>query len=268
MLQCCPNGARPADVYPAVPHTPTQLARDARMVAALGVTSFHVHPRAPGGHESLDAGTIGAVTSAIRGAVPQMEIGVTTARWVEPDPLKRTELIAQWGRLPAHARPDVAAVNVHERGWQRVCAALDAVGIGVELGVWTTGDAVQLKQAGLPRGTVRVLAEVTVTDPDSAVPEAVRILKTLGSLPARILLHGEEGGAWPVLEFAKRQHLDTRIGFEDTLKGPDGTWLATSNEELVRYALGQTLSSRLAKRSRSVLRGGRGLRGHRAEHRR
>ena len=45
-----------------------------------------------------------------------MEIGVTTARWVEPDPFKRTELIAQWGRLPAHARPDVASVNVHERG--------------------------------------------------------------------------------------------------------------------------------------------------------
>jgi uncharacterized protein (DUF849 family) len=268
VLQCCPNGARPADVYPAVPHTPKHLAWDARAVAALGVTSFHVHPRDPGGHESLDPGTIGAVTSAIREAVPQMEIGVTTARWVEPDPLKRTELIAQWGRLPAHARPNVAAVNVHERGWQRVCAALDAVGIGVELGVWTTGDAVQLKQAGLPRGTVRVLAEVTVTDPDSAVPEAVRILKALGSLPAPILLHGEEAGAWPVLEFAKRHHLDTRIGFEDTLKGPDGTWLAASNEELVRHALGEALSPRAGRRQRSTLRG-RGLRGgRRAEHRR
>ena len=36
MLQCCPNGARPADVYPAVPMTPRHLARDARAVAALG----------------------------------------------------------------------------------------------------------------------------------------------------------------------------------------------------------------------------------------
>jgi hypothetical protein len=122
------------------------------------------------------------VTSAIRAAAPRTEIGVTTARCVEPDPVTRAEIIGQWGRLPAYARRDLASVNVHESGWQQVCAALDAVGIGVELGVWTSGDAVQLKKAGLPRGTVRVLAEVTVTDPDLAVTEAVRILQALGPI--------------------------------------------------------------------------------------
>ena len=179
-----------------------------------------------------------------------MEIGVTTARWVEPNPFKRTELVQQWANLPGYARPDVASVNVHERGWEIVCEALDSVGIGIELGVWTTGDAVQLKQAGVPAGTVRVLAEVTVTDPDTAVAEAVRILKALGPMQVPILLHGEEGGAWPVLDYARRNNLDTRMGFEDTLKGPDGTWLATGNEELVRYALGQAVSPRLAERRR------------------
>jgi uncharacterized protein (DUF849 family) len=239
MLQCCPNGARPPDGYPAVPMTPRALARDARVVSALGVRSLHVHPRDQDGRESLDAGTIGAVTSAIRDAAPRTEVGVTTARWVEPDPVARTEIIGRWGRLPAHARPDVASVNVHEHGWKRVCAALDAVGIGVELGVWTSGDAVQLRQAGLPKGTVRVVAEVTVTAPEIAVSEARRILKALGSVPAPILLHGEDGGAWPVLEYAQRIDLDTRIGFEDTLERPDRNRRATSNEELVRYALGR-----------------------------
>ena len=248
MLQCCPNGARPADVYPAVPMSPRHLARDARAVAALGVESLHVHPRDRNGQESLDPGVIGIVVGTIRRDAPALEIGITTARWVEPNPDKRTEIIAQWGRLPLHAKPDVASVNVHERGWQKVCAALDSVGIGVELGVWTTGDAVQLKQAGLPRGTVRVLAEVTVTDPDTAVAEAVRILKALGPMPVPILLHGEEAGAWPVLEYAHRNNLDTRIGFEDTLKGPDGTWLATGNEELVRYALGHQVPGRYERR--------------------
>ncbi|PVZ11056.1 uncharacterized protein (DUF849 family) [Actinomycetospora cinnamomea] len=237
MLQCCPNGARPADAYPAVPVTPHRLARDARAVSALGVFSVHVHPRDRDGRESLDLDTVGAVTSAIREMAPRTEIGVTTARWVEPDPVARTEMIRQWGRLPAHARPDLASVNVHERGWQRVCAALDAVGIGVELGVWTSGDAVQLRKAGLPRGTARVLAEVTVTDPGIAVAEAVRILNALGPMPAPILLHGEEAGAWPVLEYAKRIDLDTRIGFEDTLECPGRLRRAVSNEELVRHAL-------------------------------
>jgi hypothetical protein len=94
-----------------------------------------------------------------------------------------------------------------------------------------------LKKAGLPRGTPRVLAEVTVTDPDIAVAEAMRILRALGPMRAPILLHGEVAGAWPVLEYAQRIDLDTRIGFEDILERPDRTRRAVSNEELVRWAL-------------------------------
>jgi hypothetical protein len=56
-------------------------------------------------------------------------------------------------------------------------------------------------------------------------------------MPAPIQLHGEEAGAWPVLEYAQRINLDTRIDPEDTLKRPDRIRRATSNEELVRYAL-------------------------------
>ena len=46
-----------------------------------------------------------------------------------------------------------------------------------------------------------------------------------------MLLHGEEAGAWPVLEYALRTKQDTRIGFEDVLQRPDG-WLATGNDDL------------------------------------
>jgi hypothetical protein len=130
-----------------------------------------------------------------------------------------------------------------------VCAALEAVGIGVELGVWTCGDAVQLRQAGLPRGTIRVLAEVTVTAPEITVSEARRILKALGPVPVPILLHGEDAGAWPVLAYAQRLNLDTRIGFEDTLEGPDRARRATSNEQLVRYALEDSSTPQRGQRS-------------------
>ena len=66
-------------------------------------------------------------------------------------------------------------------------------------------------------------------------------------------------GAWPVLDYARRQGFDTRIGFEDTLTGPDGVWSATGNEELVRYAMGQAVSARLddsGRRPRRSLLGG------------
>ena len=71
-----------------------------------------------------------------------------------------------------------------------------------------------------------------------AVAEAERILRALGPVPAPILLHGEDAGAWPVLkDDAQRINLDTRIGFEDTLERPDSLRRAVSNEELVRYAV-------------------------------
>jgi len=94
---------------------------------------------------------------------------------------------------------------------------------------------VTLKRKGVPPMTTRVLAESTVTDPETAVAESVRILRALGKLPVPVLLHGEEGGAWPVLEYALRTKQDTRIGFEDVLQRPDG-WLATGNDDLVRAA--------------------------------
>ena len=140
-----------------------------------------------------------------------------------------------WGHLGV-GKPDVCSVNVHEQGWMDVCAAAASVGIGVELGVWTSGDAVTLRTHGVPPGTTRVLAESTVSDPETSVAEAIRILRALGSLPVPVLLHGEEDGAWPVLEYALRMNIDTRIGFEDVLVRPDG-WLGTGNDDLVKSAL-------------------------------
>ena len=71
--------------------------------------------------------------------------------------------------------------------------------------------------------TTRVLAESTVTDPETAVAESVRILRALGQVGCPVLLHGaQEAGARPVLEYALRTKQDTRIGFEDVLQRPDG----------------------------------------------
>lgn len=238
MLQAVLNGSRPEDAHPALPVLARELARDARAVARLGISAVHVHPREPrpDAQETLDPVHVGDAVAAIRAAVPGMEIGVTTGRWIEPDPGKRIEAVLAWGHLGV-GKPDVCSVNVHEKGWVDVCRAAASVGIGVELGVWTSGDAVTLRSHGVPRGTARVLAESTVSDPQTSVAEAVRIMRALGAeLRVPVLLHGEEDGAWPVLEYALRMGIDTRVGFEDVLVRPDG-WLATGNDDLVRAAL-------------------------------
>lgn len=50
-----------------------------------------------------------------------------------------------------------------------------------------------------------------------------------------MLLHGQDGGAWPVLRPAGALGLDTRVGLEDTLLLPDGR-PAQDNAQLIRAA--------------------------------
>lgn len=234
VLQSSLNGTRPSGAHPALPLSPWALAQDARAVYALGVRSVHVHPRCGQGQETIDPHHVGDVVAAIRSAVPAMEIGVPSCRWVQPCPNQRMEIVSAWGLL-GQAKPDVIAVNVHEDGWERLCAQACALGIGLELGVWTPGDAVRLRQSGLPKGAVRVVAEVTVADPGIAVEEAARILRALGPMPVPILLHGEESSTWPVLEYAAAMNLHTRIGLEDVLTNPDGS-VTAGNADLAQHA--------------------------------
>ncbi|QUQ71378.1 3-keto-5-aminohexanoate cleavage protein [Kutzneria sp. CA-103260] len=225
MLQACLNGDRPREAHPALPVTPQELAADAAAVAEFGVTALHVHPRDAAGLEVLAGPEVATAVSVIRAAVPGVEIGVTTGAWIQPDPVRRAELVAGWAGLAA-GRPDTASVNVHEDGWREVCAALHAAGIGIELGVFHVPAAQTLRANGIPPGAVRVLAEVQPGDrPDS-------LLAALSWTELPILLHGQDNDAWPVLGEAVRLGLSTRIGLEDTLCRPDGT-SALGNADLV-----------------------------------
>lgn len=233
MLQACLNGDRPRGAHPALPVTPQELAADAAAVAELGVTALHVHPRDAAGLEVLAGPEVATAVSVIRAAVPGLEIGVTTGAWIQPDPVRRAELVAGWAGLAA-GRPDTASVNVHEDGWREVCAALHRAGIGIELGVFHIDAARTLRANGFPPGSVRVLAEVQPGDS----PEP--LLAALSWSDRPILLHGQDDDAWPVLAEAVRLGLSTRIGLEDSLRRPDGT-PALGNADLVEAAYREML---------------------------
>jgi uncharacterized protein (DUF849 family) len=73
--------------------------------------------------------------------------------------------------------------------------------------------------------------------PDTAEDTTHALLADLGSAHGRpVLLHGEDGGAWPVLRPAGRLGLATRTGLEDTLSLPGGQ-RAGSNARLAAEAL-------------------------------
>jgi uncharacterized protein (DUF849 family) len=151
--------------------------------------------------------------------------------------------VRSWAQLPA--LPDHASVNWHEEGAEEIAAALIELGVGVEAGIWSgTDGAARFAVSPLGPRVLRVLAEVTDTSADTAEDAAHALLSGLGSAHGRpVLLHGEDGGAWPVLRLAGRLGLATRIGLEDTLLLPDGQ-RAASNAQLVTEGLAQYGSRR------------------------
>ncbi|MFI5476197.1 3-keto-5-aminohexanoate cleavage protein [Streptomyces cacaoi] len=232
MVQVCLNGARGAADGAIVPLTPEAMADAAAEAVAAGATDVHVHPKTPCGQDTMSPRVVAATLDAIRARV-SVPVGVTTGAWAHPDPAARLTRVRDWTVLPDHA-----SVNWHEPGAEELAAALLRRGVGVEAGIWSgTDGAARFARSPLGPKVLRVLAEVTDTDPDTAESSAHALLTELGTACGRpILLHGEDGGAWPVLRLAGRLGLPTRVGLEDTLSLPDGE-RALSNAQLVTEAL-------------------------------
>ncbi|ARF54578.1 3-keto-5-aminohexanoate cleavage protein [Streptomyces gilvosporeus] len=232
MLQVCLNGVRTAADSAAVPLTPSALADAARQAVAAGAQEVHVHPKTPCGEDSLSPRVVGPVLEAIRAAV-DVPVGVTTGAWAESDAGRRAERIASWTVLP-----DYASVNWHEPGADTVAAALLERGVGIEAGLWSGTDAAaRFARSPFAPRVLRILAEVIGPEGESARHTAHELLAELTAAghDRPVLLHGADGGAWPVLRLAGELGLDTRIGLEDTLLLPDGA-PAPDNARLIRAA--------------------------------
>jgi uncharacterized protein (DUF849 family) len=242
MLQVCLNGPRGAVDGAVVPLTPEVMGESAAWAVAAGAMDVHVHPKSPCGEDSLSPKVLAPTLEAIRARV-SVPVGVTTGAWAEPEPEARLARVRSWAQLPA--LPDHASVNWHEEGAEEIAAALIELGVGVEAGIWSgTDGAARFAVSPLGPRVLRVLAEVTDTSADTAEDTAHALLSGLGSAHGRpVLLHGEDGSAWPVLRLAGRLGLATRIGLEDTLLLPDGQ-RAASNAQLVTEGLAQYGSRR------------------------
>ena len=233
-LQAALNGDRTKAAHAATPVSVEELARDAVACVAAGARAIHLHPRDPEGRETLEAGAVDGVVTKVREACG-VPVGVTTSAEIEPDPERRLELVRAW------REPDYTSVNLSEPGATELMEALAKMGIGIEAGVWTVEDAERLAASGSGGRVTRILVEPgeaqvgdNAADAISLVEEIHRALDGFGLGPPR-LQHGDGGVTWVLLADAVRRGLDTRVGLEDTLRGPDGG-PTTGNEALVRAA--------------------------------
>jgi uncharacterized protein (DUF849 family) len=224
-VKACLNGGRGREEHPAVPQTPPELAADAIAVRRAGAFAVHVHPRAAGGAQTMDAVACDAAVAAIRAAVPGLPVGLSTAEAIERDPFARTAAVTAWRRPP-----DFVSVNVSELGWAGIARAALHAGIAVEAGLATPADADELARSPFAHQILRALVEV-----DGGVEQARAVAQLIpDGVPQ--LWHGYDERTWAVVSAGAAAGHDVRVGLEDVLVLPDGD-VAASNAELVAAAV-------------------------------
>jgi uncharacterized protein (DUF849 family) len=228
-IQAALNGTRSWTEHPEVPITPARQATEARASVAAGANAIHVHVCDADGSESLQPEDLAETIAAIRAACPGIPMGVSTGSWIVPNLDKRLALVRAWTVLP-----DFASVNLHEEGAVEVMRLLLDKGVGVEAGVWNAPAACALLESGMTRLCVRILLEPAEAS-CSARANLEQIERVLQGVDTPRLLHGLGRYAWYFVELAIKRRYDTRVGFEDTLRLPDGS-RAASNAELVTAA--------------------------------
>lgn len=228
-LQAALNGTRSLTEYSAIPVTPAQYATEARASVASGANSIHVHVRDRYGNESLAPDDVGETLDAIRGVCASVPVGISTGAWIVPDLERRLTLIRSWKVLP-----DFVSVNFHEAGAADVARLLLDRGVGVEAGIWNAPAAVALLDSGLTGECARILLEPAEASCWARL-NLVQIERVLKNSTQPMLLHGLGRCTWDFIALAAKRGYDTRVGFEDTLKLPNGT-RAASNADLVTAA--------------------------------
>jgi uncharacterized protein (DUF849 family) len=230
LLEVALNGSRD---HPRAPRSPRDLAEEGRASVDAGAQVLHLHPHDATGRETLAAEPCAAALRAVRAACPGIPVSLSTSAAIEPDPVRRLELVAGWTVLP-----ELVTANQGEPGIAELCAHLVARGVGIEAGLLCLADAEAFVRSGLAGGCVRVLIEPLDADPQEAVAHAAAMEDLL--LGAGITLpqvhHGDGLASWAVNERALRRGHGIRTGLEDAPFLPDGQ-VAPDNAALVRAAV-------------------------------
>ncbi|WP_150236972.1 3-keto-5-aminohexanoate cleavage protein [Nocardiopsis quinghaiensis] len=232
-IVACLNGDRRPGAHPALPVSADQVVADAHAAVAAGATEIHLHPRDPGGAESLEPQVVAPLMERLRAEGPRVPVSLTTSLSAESDPWRRYDLVQRWA---ASALPDSVTLNLHEAGSVDLAHLLEDRRIGVEAGVWTVESARILVATGLE--VAAVLVEPTQVAVEDARRNADAILSLLdrAEVDRPRLMHGADATAWPVLESAVSAGYDIRMGLEDTMRLPDGEE-AHDNAALVAHAV-------------------------------
>ena len=232
LLKAALNGGRQPGSHPALPTTPDAFAEAARRVVQAGAGAIHVHVRDPAENESVRAEDVGRIVTALRAAVPNTPMGVSTHFGIVGDAEQRHAQVAEWTVLP-----DFASVNFNEPGSVALAELLMDRGVGVEAGLFNAEATSTCVESGLAPDCLRLMMEPGGGDLQDAVRRVGEMESVLDAaeVDRPRLLHGSRATAWPLIEVAAQRGYDTRAGLEDMFELPDGT-TARDNAEILAEA--------------------------------
>lgn len=232
LIKIALNGARPKNQNKYIPQSLDEIGKEVKLLFENGHKVFHIHCYDGNGNESLKPEDVNNLVSSVKRISPEIQIGISSGDWIEPDLAKRKNYIKEWKNIP-----DFISVNIIEDDAVEIAELLISKGVKIEAGLNEKKAAEKLIESGLYKVCFRILIE---PEPEN-LPEAIECINEIeevldkNRVEVPRLLHGFNSVAWDILREAKRRGYDSRIGMEDTIYLENGEPVK-SNLELINYA--------------------------------
>lgn len=232
LIKIALNGARSKMQNQYMPQSIVEIEKEVKLLFENGNTVFHIHCYDEYGNESLKPDDVNRLVSAVKNISSEIQIGISSGEWIEPDIEKRKSYIRAWENIP-----DFISVNMIEDHSMQISKLLISKGVKIEAGLNEKKAAEIFVESDLVKDCFRILIEPEPEILISALETINKIENVLDKHDIKIprLLHGFNSVAWEILKEAKKRGYDSRIGMEDTIYAENGV-MVKSNLELIEYA--------------------------------
>jgi len=232
LLKVAINGARPKSENQHIPQSLDEIENEVRAIYEIGYQVFHIHSYDKNENESLKPDDVDSLVTRVKRISRNIQIGISSGGWIEPNFTKRIDYIKNWTHLP-----DFISVNMIEENALEVAGRLIERGIYVEVGLNEKKAAEIFVKSKLSAGVCRILIEPEEENLAGAVSTINEIENVLdvNNIKTKRLLHGFNSVAWDLLREAKKRGYDGRMGMEDTIYLENGEKVK-SNLGLIREA--------------------------------
>jgi len=232
LIKIALNGARPKKQSKFIPQSLNEIGKEVKLLFENGHKVFHIHCYDKKGNESLKPEDVNNLVALVKSISHEIQIGISSGDWIEPDLAKRKSYIKAWLHLP-----DFISVNMIEEDAIEISELLISKGVKIEAGLNEKKAAEIFVESGLYKNCFRILIEPEpekLKEAIECIDEIEEVLDRNGVEVPR-LLHGFNSVSWDILREAKRRGYDSRIGMEDTIYMENGEGVK-SNLELINYA--------------------------------